>query len=137
MTEVLIERLSAGLYNKVARAPVRFSQLTSLWTCVTGEASTLPRLQPTVPQVAQGVTGKGKLATTMRSIQPLVYFSVATTRSASVSSISGTLIMTFAPGLTPPAGVSDTATSILASVFCKFGWLVMSLTVPPIDPEPY
>ena len=101
-----------------------------------GRANTFPRVQP-VPQPGHGLTGYGKLATTSLLIQPLVYFSVNTTRSAKTLSTSGTLNIASMPGLAPPPCVPEIDVSTFPSIICKSGSFGMSLIVPPIDPEPY
>src|SRR5580698_2762047 len=84
-----------------------------------------------------GLVGNGKFGMTYRSIQPLMYLSVPTMRSATTSPI-GMLIMPLPPPLVlPPESVWEAFMSVAASNAPSFGLLVTSLMVPPMEPAPY
>ena len=71
--------------------------------------------------VPYGSVGNGKLGMTTRSIQPLMYLSVPTTRSAAMSP-SGRLTIPLAPPFTlPPEPVYDVFRSVAASNWPSFG----------------
>ena len=75
-------------------------------------------------------------AITLRSIQPLMYLPVVTTRSAAMSPIGRFSIKLPRPLVLPPV-VCEASTAAAPSKVWSLGGLVTNLMVPPMDPAPY